>query len=172
MNNILNLNDIYKLRNINEEAVKIFLSAAEERLKDALETKKQLEQKSFILFSGYITTVIALFGLSLKFTALGFWFNLTAIPFCIAMIPLLLSFKASKYGNMGRHPKDWLENDKYLTVEKENLSHIYAYMLYSFVGRIDQSNTSNKKKACYLNYVILLGMLSICPFIIKVLCRL
>lgn len=172
MDNILNLNDIQNLRNINNEAVKIFLSAAEERLKDALETKKQLEQKSFILFSGYITAAIALFGLSAKFSALEFWFNLTAIPFCIAMIPLLLSFKASKYGNLGRHPKDWLENDKYLTVKTENLSHIYAYMLYSFVNRINQSNTSNKKKAGYLNYVILSGMLSICPFIIKTLCHL
>lgn len=169
---MLSFDDISKLRNINEKTVKVFLSAAEERLKDALETKKQLEQKNFILFSGYITAVIALFGLSVRFTTLDFWFILTAIPFCLAMVPLLLSFKASKYGNLGRHPRDWLKNDKYLTVKNEDLGHIYAYMLHSFVNRIDQSNTSNKKKVSYLNYVIFLGILSVFPFIIKALCRL
>ena len=169
MSNIISKAEISTLTGLNLSAIKEYVSLAENRLVDTLETKKQLEQKAFILFSGYITAALALFGLTEKFTGIAFWLNLTAIVFCIGVIPLFLSMKASNYGTIGRHPNDWLEGSDYLTIKDEHISYTHANMLHDLILRIDTSKGSNDKKATYLNIAILTGMAALLPFFIKAL---
>lgn len=169
MPNILSSEQIRNMKDLNIDAIKVYLKLAEKRLADTIEVKKQFDQKAFNFLGGYVTAALALFGLSEKFTAISFWLNLTAIIFCIGVVPIFLSLKSSTYGTLGRHPKDWLESENYLTVKSGNMAHIYAYLLRDIAPRIDQSKRINKKKASYLNIAVLIGIFSLCPFLFKVL---
>ena len=72
---VLTKDDIRHLKNLNIDNIKFYLRLAEERLSDALDTKKQLDQKAFILFSGYMVATFALIGMSERFVDLAYWFN-------------------------------------------------------------------------------------------------
>jgi hypothetical protein len=169
MSSLLTKDAIKNLEDLNRDAIKLYLESAEARLADTLDTKKQLEQKAFILFSGYIAAALAFFGLAEESNSIGFWLYSTAFVFCIGIIPLFISMKSSIYGNLGRHPKDWLEDEKYLTVKKEHEAHVLAYMLYDYMYRIDVSKKANERKALFLNIAVLFGMASLLPFTIKAL---
>lgn len=163
------MEQIREIEILNLNAVKFYLDLAEKRLGDDLETKKQFEQKAFVLLSGYITASIALFSLAEKFKSESLFFNLTAILFCMGILPLFFSLKSSAYGALGKNPKDWLQSIDYLAVVDEKVPHMYAYTLWGFVKKINTSTVSNSKKAFYLNIAVLLGMSSVLPFLFKVL---
>ncbi len=90
MKNIISAEQIRTIENLNHKAITFYIDLAEKRLNDELDTKKQFEQKSFVLLSGYITASIALFGLADKFNNSSFWFNMTAIIFCSGILPPVL----------------------------------------------------------------------------------
>jgi hypothetical protein len=167
----LSLFEIRDLKGLNVNIIKEYISLAEKRLDDVLEIKKELEQKSFTLLGGYITASLSLFGLALKLVDYSFWLNATAILFCCGVIPLFLSLKTSLYGIKGRSPSSWLETEDYLTVERSGSGEacVYAYILHGYIPRIDQSIESNGKKSFYLNIAIWFGVLSLTPFVIKLL---
>lgn len=169
MNKIISAEQIRGIENLNYEAIKFYIDLAEKRLNDELETKKQFEQKTFVLMSGYITAAIALFGLAEKFQASSFWFNITALIFCAGILPLFISLKSSDYGKLGKNPADLLQTTDYIAVNEDKLPHIYAYILREFVNKIDASTKSNLKKSGWLNVAIILGLLSVVPFLLKVL---
>ena len=169
MEKIITADQIRSLDNLNDEAIKFYLSLAEQRLSDELDTKKQFEQKSFILLSGYITAAIALFGFAEKFQSSSFWFNMTAVVFCTGILPLFLSLKSSNYGKLGRHPEDWLMSTDYLILSAEKITHMYAYTLRGFVNKVNASKESNRKKNTRLNIAVILGLCSVLPFLVKVL---
>lgn len=169
MTNTLTKEDISELPNLNGDAIKTYLSLAETRLIDALAIKKELDQKAFILLAGYIPAALTLFGLSEKLPDIEFWLNITGLIFCLGVIPIFLSLKASDYGTLGRHAQDWLGNSAYITASDNQMKLINAYLLHDHITRLDTSDESNDKKASFLNIAILLGMLSLIPFAIKFL---
>ena len=169
MADILSLEQIRHTENLNIEAINFYLDLAYQRLKDTIDIKKELEYKGNALFAGYATAALALFGFAEKFNTSAFWFNLTAIILCIAIVPLFFSFKSSDYGVIGRHPKNWLGTKDYIAVKSEKMPLIYAYELRALVPKIEKSSASNKAKARFLNVAILLGICSLLPFFIKAL---
>ena len=157
-------------KNLNIDNIKFYLRLAEERLSDALDTKKQLDQKAFILFSGYMVATFALIGMSERFVDLAYWFNASAIFFGAGAVPLFLCIRTMTYGTKGRHPEDWLgSGGSYLQVKDKKMAYIYAYTLHDHIGRIDMSKKSNETKVFYLNTAIGFGLLSLAPFIIRLI---
>lgn len=167
MNTLITKEDIKKIRNLNECAIKYYLEAAEKRMADILNTKKELEQKAFVLFAGYIAAAFALFGLAERIVDLSYWFIGSAFFFCIGVVMLFLVINTRKYGTVGRNPEDWLDSSVYLTVKRKYMAHIYAYMLHDYIDDIEISKRSNEIKVFYLNIAVALGLLSLTPFIIR-----
>jgi len=166
---ILSALEIKELKNLNINLIKDYTTLAEKRLDDVLEIKKELEQKSFALLGGYLTASLTLFSLALKFVEINFWLNSTAMFFGLGVIPLFLSLKTSLYGIKGRSPSSWLCDGQYLTAPDKNAPLIHAYILHGYDERIEQSIESNSKKSKFLNIAIWFGVLSLSPFVIKLL---
>jgi hypothetical protein len=166
----MTLDDIRQLENLNEEMIKEYCRLAEERLKDCLDTKKQLEQKAFVLLSGYITISLALFGLIIS-GKLPYIFGLSSLILCIGICFILLTIKLSNYGNLGRHPEDFLgkRNYNYLTIDKKYQALMYAYNLEYLVDAINISKKSNTDKRLKINLAIYCGAIALVPFLIKFL---
>jgi len=162
---ILTTDDIRKLDNLNEEMIKEYCRLGEERLKDCLDTKKQLEQKSFILLGGYITISLALFHISMQPT-IDISYGISACFLLIGIIFLLWSIKFSTYGNLGKNPKYWLQDKKYLILPNDHNKYIYAYNLVNLMERIEYSKKRNEKKRAKIIIAIYAGFFSLTPFII------
>ncbi len=167
--NIISPMEIKDLKGINVSLVKDYTALAEKRLDDVLEIKKELEQKSFALLGGYLTASLTLFSLALKFVQIDFWLNSTSMFFCLGVIPLFLSLKTSLYGIKGRSPSSWLCDAQYLTLPDEKIPTVHAYILHGYDERIEQSIKSNSRKSYLLNIAIWCGVLSLSPFVIKLL---
>ena len=81
-----------------------------ERLQDALDTKKSLEQKASTVLGGYITLDAAIFGLSTQVKN-PFWiFTLCVIGSTVlyGLVAALCSLRTSDYGAMGSYPDAWI----------------------------------------------------------------
>src|SRR5271157_2435611 len=162
---LLTEEDIRNLENLNEEMIKEYCRLGEERLKDCLETKKQLEQKSFILLSAYITISLVLFHISTQENA-SIAYGISACILFIGIFFLLWSIKLSFYGNLGKNPKYWLQDKKYLTLNSDYNRYIYAYNLKNLMDKIEVCKKSNQEKRAKISIAIYAGFISIIPFII------
>lgn len=167
MKNILSEEDLQNTRGINEEAVKLYIDLAADRLADLLETRKHLDQKAFVLFAGYIAAAFALFGLAERFLDLTYWLVASALILCLGVVLLMIVIRTSAYGTAGRHPEDWLHGNSLVTVDKKFIGNVYAYVLHGYIDRIDISKRSNDSKVFYLNISIVLGFLSLSPLVIR-----
>ncbi|AEJ02199.1 hypothetical protein Nit79A3_2427 [Nitrosomonas sp. Is79A3] len=164
--NILTKDQIGKLTGLNTEAIKFYLVLANQRLEDTLSIKRELEQKAFILFAGYIAAAFALFGLAERSDGLSYWLIGSALFFCAGVVMLFVVINIEKYGVLGRNPEDWLDRQDYLTIKDKHIGHMYAYVLYDLIDDIEMSKRSNSSKVFYLSVAIALGLLSLSPLVI------
>lgn len=170
MSDILSRQAIRDLDGLNEEAIQFYLGLAEKRLMDTLDTKKQLDQKAFILLSGYILVVISLFQLAFNSDdGASYFVNGTALILCAGVGSLFASILIRRYGTNGRHPADWLHDSSYLTVKTKHTALIYAYVLHDYIDRIEESKKSNASKVFWLNAAIGFALCSTLPFIMRLL---
>jgi hypothetical protein len=167
MDKLLTKEFIRGLEGLNGRAIKFYLDEAEKRLQDILNTKRELEQKAYVLFAGYITAAFALFGLAERLEDISYWLIGSAFFFCFGVVMLFFVINTSKYGTVGRNPYDWLEDPVYLTVKSNHLAHIYAYVLHDYIADIEISKQSNAYKVFYLRVAVLLGLFSLAPFSIR-----
>lgn len=165
-NNILTKDQIGKLTGLNTEAIKFYLSLANQRLEDTLNIKRELEQKAFILFAGYIAAAFALFGLAEGSHGFSYWLIGSAFFFCAGVGMLFVVINIEKYGVLGRNPEDWLDRADYLTIGDEHIGHMHAYVLYDLINDIEMNKRSNGSKVFYLRIAIALGFLSLSPLVI------
>lgn len=164
---ILTSKNIRKFSNLNEEMIKEYCRLGEENLRDCLATKKQIEQKSFILLTAYITISIALFGYMFShYSTIVF---LSACCLCVGIILLLISIKFSNYGCLGRNTEDWLNGKEYITITKENQAFIFSDNLIDLANKINQSDKSNNAKIKKVTQAIYWGIAATFLFGIKAL---
>ena len=155
------------------EIVKEGVSQAEKRLTDALDTRKQLEQKAFTLLGGYITVSMALFGFAATLGKQHLLFStLLAMGalFFVGIIFLIRSLRTSDYGTLGRCPDIWLQQGT-IDGTSATLATILAYVLYDYDNRIRVSDGSNNTKGELLNYAIMCGASSPAFFCLGILYR-
>ncbi len=167
--NILSLKDIKNIEGINENAVKFYLKLVEERFKDTMDTKKQIEQKTSVLLGAYLAGAIALFGIAQSSNLHNIFFNITATILFVGSIPLFLSLKTTGYGTVGRHPSDLLKTSYYITIKESHMPKIYVNIMHNYIKRIDTNIDKNGTKAFYFDFGVLVGLLSSLPFFLKFL---
>ena len=137
------------------------------RLSDLLEVKNTFEQKAFILFNGYITATLALFGVAGAIfnthglTSLVAALGITGICFTIGAIFFVLALIDKTYGTLGSSPDMWLESGK-IDGPDSVLPLMLAYITFYYQERINVSRNSNAKKAIRIRTGIILG--AIAPF--------
>ncbi len=152
---MLSQEEIKKLKKINFQIVKEAFDQAEKRLKDVLDTKQQIEQKAFILFNGYLTSLIG--EISAAFVVKEshpnlFTFLAILIPFFVVSLSLIaLSFNSKAYGTLGSNPSMWLEKD-ILEGNKNSLKIMLGYVTFHHQNRIKVSIKSNNRKLNLINY--------------------
>jgi hypothetical protein len=136
---------------------------ASKRLSDALDTKKTLEQKAFVLFNAYITLSAALFGVGgflLKTTvgAVPAWpFFIAGIVFLSGTFPFVYVLFDKDYGALGSDPGMWLDKE---TMEGDDsvLPRMLAYITFHHKERISKSEHANNLKAKAIRMGIFLGL--------------
>jgi len=160
--------------NINKDIVREGINQAEDRLKDCLSTKTQLEQKALIILGAYVAIQLAIFSAiaflykSNAINPLFFTLLLSGLVFTVGSIYLVLSLRASDYGTMGRSPSTWLQPD---TLEGDSHTHalILAHVLHGYDHRIETSIQSNAVKSRQLIIAIVAGVSSPIVFIVTLL---
>lgn len=167
MTKILTKEEIGNIESVSNEAVDKYLNLAKERLVDSNDISKQLEAKVFNIFKAYSVTALVLFGLSEKIPELSLCFVLSGTLLFFGIVSLFFALRSSECGMLGRHPECWFDGDKYLTASKDDLSKISAYILYDYMVRIDQSISSNSKRAKLLDISIIFGITALLPFVLK-----
>jgi hypothetical protein len=156
---MLSLQDIQHI-SPNLAIVREGITQAEQRLRDALETKQGLEQKAFILLGGYVSLSTALFGLAANLGHSHMMFGLLVsegIFFVTGAIALYISLYASNCGTMGRYPDTWLQPGT-LDGSERTLATILAYVLHGYQDRISVSDQTNRRKALFLNVGLCFGI--------------
>lgn len=165
---MLTKEEIREITPINQEAVEFFLKLAEERMRDALDNKKDLEQKAYILFAGYVAAITALIlmiqqidspliGLSIAFLMIG-------------QLCLLLCIKTTLYGVLGREPRIWLEEEVYIKKQDGNdMGLLKAYVLHDYQDHIKISVESNRVKANWIDISVGSGCVAIIPLALLVI---
>jgi hypothetical protein len=146
---VLNLDEIKKLKTINAEIVREALNQAEKRLTDLLDLKKQVEERANNLLKFFSTLTIAGVSaasyLQAKNHEAFIFFGVFASFSAVSMILLSFTFRGSVYGTMGSTPSMWLES-KVLRGNKKTLTKMLAYITYYYQNRIDKSKRSNETK--------------------------
>ncbi len=156
---------IKNLKHINMSIVREALNQAEKKLTDVIETKKQIEQKAFILFNGYLTLLIGEISASfvVKTTHPNlFYFLVSLIPFFVlSLILIVVSLHSYKYGSLGSNPSMWLEKTT-LEGNENSLKVMLGYITFYHQDRIKQSIQSNDAKLMLINlsaYSSLVGLI-------------
>ncbi len=155
-----NLEDVTE--NINLETARYALSDVMERLTDALDTKKTLEQKAYTILGGYITITMAIFGFTTQQSSDTYLFWTLLIMggfFSIGIVSVLFSLKSSQYGSIGSYPDAWIR-DGVINGNDNALATNIAYITQDYQEPLTQSDASNKKKAFFLNCAIMAGVAS------------
>jgi len=151
-NAILTEDEIQSLYpNINKDIVLKGLAQAEDRLKDCLTTKKELEKRTFVILSLYVIVQLVTFSVS-EFSHI----NPSVFMLTFGSILLLLSLKSSNYGALGRLPIVWLRKDV-LDGSDEVYVLTLAHILHRCTKQIKVSLKSNKYKSRLLDASILFG---------------
>jgi hypothetical protein len=107
------------------------------RLADALDTKRNYEQKAFTLFSGYLTASLAVCGILAAIykdhgmTTLATAFAIAAILLIGGVTCFVLALKEQKYGTLGSSPDMWLRRGV-IDGQDLALSQMLAYVTVSF----------------------------------------
>jgi hypothetical protein len=162
-------------KNINEKVVREAFNEVKERLKDLLDTKNQIEQRSFVLFNGLITLLIA------EITAAYYVKHITPVQSEIyaALIPMIIcsalsilcligSMFGAKYGALGSNPNKWLQKD-ILCVKPKFFKTILAYHVFRYDNMIKNTNKSNTIKIRLIRAAICLLMLGVLISVWRVL---
>lgn len=156
---------------INLDIAKEAYTQAEKKLNDILDTKKQFEQKAFILFSGYLTSAIGLFVLRLTLfnnKKLFSVFIVSSIILLLGVVSFCIALRTAQYGSLGSSPKMWLE--KYILEGDNNmLSKMFAYLTFYCHEKIDISLKSNNLKAFFIDLGIYFGIIAIGIFIVRII---
>lgn len=167
---MLSIAEIKNLK-INKEIIIEAVNSAKERLSDSLDTRKQLEQKCFILLSGYLTITLAICSATCylykvdNINYLFFVLSVISIIFIVALGFIFFALKGSSYGTLGRHPETWLQPHVLDGTEKTYCV-MLGYILHGYVERIETSINSNEIKCNMLNIAIILGCCSPVVFIL------
>jgi hypothetical protein len=167
---MLTLDEIQRL-NINPVIVKEGVKQASERLGDALETKRGLEQKALALLAGYVTISFALFSLAGTLGQAHPLFYAFIIAGCILLagiVALFLSLRPLNYGTLGRYPDTWLQPNT-LDGDDGTFARIMASVLHGYQARLSVSDYSNKRKAQCFSIGVLCGALSPFVFLISIM---
>lgn len=99
---------------VNKEVAREAYDQATKRLTDALETKKNYEQKAFTLFNAYLTISLALFSVGgalykddgFAFPVIAFWVCGGIFVFGAAFF--VLALMDDRYGALASNPDMWL----------------------------------------------------------------
>lgn len=158
---MLTKEEIRKIDPINQEAVEFYLKLASDRLIDALGNKKDLDQKSFILFAGYIAAISALVALSQRIDSQ--LILLTTSLLIIGQISILISLITRAYGVHGTNPSVWLEDVYIRKQEGNDMGLLKAYVLCDYHDHVSVTVAANKVKANCVNIAVYCGIVAIIP---------
>ena len=157
---MMSIEEIQNSENINEDVVKEALNNVKEYLKDALDTKNQIEQRSFVLFNGVIPLLIAEFSAAyyVKYSApphLDVFEALTVMIFfsTLSLICLIWSMMGFKYGASGSTPDKWLQKET-LCADPKYFKTILAYRVFRTAPDIQLSVQSNAFKITLIRAAI------------------
>ncbi len=162
--------------NLNPRIVEEAHNQAEKRLLDVLETKKNHEQKAFILLNAYLTLALAILGVAgsiyKSVPSDNQW-----IPFFIAGILLItgsvlfsISLTDKNYGSVGSNPDMWLNQG---IIDSTNEQHLYvmlAYITFHYQNRIEVSIKSNDAKTKLIRFGMYAGIFAPVALIISYFC--
>jgi hypothetical protein len=146
------------------EIAKEALAQSEKRLRDALDDKKDIEQKATVLFGAYITITLALFGVGGAFArdahlmAPALPFFVSGSVFLIGVLAFVLVFKSAEYGYLGTKPSMWLVTGR-IDGDKQALARMFAYLTYHHANRIEVSDASNARKSATLHFGMVMGVI-------------
>ena len=156
---------------INYEIIREALEQSEKRLKDYLQTMKDINQKTFIYFNAYLTIIIGLIsaGYIIKDKniypqLLDFIFIFSPFILC-SLILFILALHSFNYGSVGSDPEMWLEKD-IIEGDKDRLSKMLGEITFYHENRIAESLKSNGKKLKFQEAGIYLSILGIIASII------
>lgn len=168
---MLTKEEIREIQPINKEAVEFFLDLAEKRMRDELENKKELENKAYIIFAGYIAAISALV-LVMQFTDPIRDVSCVGLSIAILIfgqLCILISLRTAYYGVLGAEPSTWLEDEHYIKLEEWNdMGLLKAYVLHSYESQINKSVESNAIKSNLFNLSVYAGCVSTIPLFIFV----
>ena len=152
------------LESLNKEAAYYYLKRAERYLSDSINICERLDRKAFILFSGYLTAGIALFGLSIDKSSFNIWYAMTATALLLGCFCLTISIWPRRYGNLGSNPEEFLRNTEWLTVASKYSALLYAELLINSMKHIELADKSNNSKSRWLRAGLVCGASAIAIF--------
>lgn len=110
---MLTKKEIKKIKHFNLFTAQEGLRQAEQRLNHCLETKRDIESKTRILLSIFVSITVALFSvpqiLNIDKPTVYWATMLTGICVLFSVLCLLRSLKTLGYGTLGRYPDTWLQ---------------------------------------------------------------
>jgi hypothetical protein len=145
------------------------------RLADLLDTKKSFEQKAFTLFSGYMTAVLAAFGVAAAvykdygFTTLSISFTVAGLALLAGEIFFVIALYDSKYGAAGSEPEMWLKHGVIDANNPSTLPRMLAAITFHHGARIEASIESNDFKGRLIRRGIYCGVAMPVLFLIAVI---
>ena len=144
-------------------------SHSEKRLIDILSTKKILDQKAFFFLSYGLVMGLSFFLIAnsiLKYNKLLFFLScFCSVGMILSSIFFSFSLKSLHYGSLGEYPTNWI---------KKNAPSKKSFLMCSIFDlkiRIDYSLKSNIKKSIFIDYGIIIFLISLCLFILSILCH-
>jgi hypothetical protein len=157
--------DELRSSHVDFDIAKEALSQSEKRLGDALDAKKVVEQKATVLFGGYVTIMLALFGVGgalakdahLMAPALPFF--VTGTIFLIGALSFVYVLNSAEYGNLGSEPSMWLQSGR-IDGDKQAFARMLAYLTHHHANRIDKSYESNARKSATLHFGMVMGVIA------------
>lgn len=140
---------------------------SEKRLIDILSAKKIYDQKAlFFIYYGLVMGLsFFLIGNSiLKYNKLLFFLScFCSFGMTLSSIFFIISLKSLPYGSLGEYPTNWI---------KKNAPSKKSFLMFSIFDlkiRIDESLKSNMKKSIFIDYGIIIFLLSLCLFYLAIL---
>jgi hypothetical protein len=151
---------------ISPKIIKKAFSQAEKMLADVLKTKDGINQKLFVLFSGYTPILISIITASfiiaqnnIKSQLLFFMIPLSLF-LMISVLFFVASFRGAYHGALGSSPEFWLQEDT-VSGNEETLAIVTAYLVHDYQRRIELSIESNIKKVVLQHAGIYLSVIGI-----------
>lgn len=155
-----------RLASLNAKVVEEAHRQAEKRLLDILDTKKNFEQKAFVLFNAYLTLSLAVLGVSGTLyrggDTIGHWlpFLISGCLLVLGAVSFFFAMTDRKYGAVGSDPNMWLVQGV-VDADGENVvTAMLAYITSYYQERIYVSNESNESKAASIRRGMYIGLAS------------